>query len=520
MSTVSQSATALNPLHLYRSLQDLNVITADSTTQPSIVVALSGGLDSMVMLRLMLELRYQYQVSFSAIHINHGLSENADDWQSFVTQYCQINDIELSCHQLVLEKTAQRSLEQIARDARYAVFADSLPVGTFVLTGHHLLDQVETFMMRLSRGSGSKGLSAMRPCANLPNSMGQSKQIRLVRPLLSLSKTELIQYAKQEFLDWIEDESNACLDFDRNFIRHKVSPTLTERWPHMASAIKTTTDLLSRESDLLSLYLQQDLSGLIESKVFGFECLNLAKLAQLNTLKQPELVRLFIANHTTKSPSRNVLTEVMTTVINSKEDSQALVEFSGYSLRLYRGYLYCLKLTSEAVPKTITLDTRSDESLSDEPLSEELQSNEPNSNEPNSNEPNLNKPKLGGLVAADKTQTYSQELPSGSLFAGKTFSIIVLPSFFKECHRFNQVEADSEKNAELLVQVKWGQIVGKIQPNVKSGNKKVSELLKQKGCPAWLRERMPNVYINNQLAAVGDIAVAFELQPHIKVQLD
>ncbi|MUH71551.1 tRNA lysidine(34) synthetase TilS [Psychrosphaera haliotis] len=495
MSTVSQSATALNPLHLYRSLQDLNVITADSTTQPSIVVALSGGLDSMVMLRLMLELRYQYQVSFSAIHINHGLSENADDWQSFVTQYCQINDIELSCHQLVLEKTAQRSLEQIARDARYAVFADSLPVGTFVLTGHHLLDQVETFMMRLSRGSGSKGLSAMRPCADLPNSMGQSKQIRLVRPLLSLSKAELIQYAKQEFLDWIEDESNACLDFDRNFIRHKVSPTLTERWPHMASAIKTTTDLLSRESDLLSLYLQQDLSGLIENRVFGFECLNLAKLAQLNTLKQPELVRLFIANHTTRTPSRNVLTEVMTTVINSKEDSQALVEFSGYSLRQYRGYLYCLKLTSEAVPQTLTLDTRS-------------------------NEPNSNELMLGGLVAADKTQTYSQELPSGSLFAGKTFSISVLPSFFKECHRFNQVEADSEKNAELLVQVKWGQIVGKIQPNVKSGNKKVSELLKQKGCPAWLRERMPNVYINNQLAAVGEIAVAFELQPHIKVQLD
>ncbi len=500
MSTVSQSATALNPLHLYRSLQDLNVITADNTTQPSIVVALSGGLDSMVMLRLMLELRYQFQVSFSAIHINHGLSENADDWQSFVTQYCQINDIELSCHQLVLEKTAQRSLEQIARDARYAVFADSLPVGTFVLTGHHLLDQVETFMMRLSRGSGSKGLSAMRPCADLPNSMGQSKQIRLVRPLLSLSKAELIQYAKQEFLDWIEDESNACLDFDRNFIRHKVSPTLTERWPHMASAIKTTTDLLSRESDLLYLYLQQDLSGLIENRVFGFECLNLAKLAQLDALKQPELVRLFIANHTTRTPSRNVLTEVMTTVINSKEDSQALVEFSGYSLRQYRGYLYCLKLTSEAVPQTLTLDTRSDEPLSEKPHSNELM--------------------LGGLVAADKTQTYSQELPSGSLFAGKTFSVIVMPSFFKECHRFNQVEADSEKNAELLVQVKWGQTVGKIQPNAKSGNKKVSELLKQKGCPAWLRERMPNVYINNQLAAVGDVAVAFELQPHIKVQLD
>lgn len=485
MSTVVQTISSLNPHQLYRFLLDSKIVTADSSAQPAVVVALSGGLDSMVMLRLMLELRYQYQISFSAIHINHGLSENAGDWQSFVTQFCQINEIELSCHQLSLEKTVQRSLEQIARDARYAVFADSLPVGTFVLTGHHLLDQVETFMMRLSRGSGSKGLSSMRVCSDLPNSLGQSKQIRLVRPLLSIAKKELEGYAKAQFLDWIEDESNECLDFDRNYIRHNVSPALVERWPHMPKAIKTTTDLLARESDLLSLYLQQDLSGLTESGVFGFECLNLDKLALLDKLKQPELLRLFISNATSLLPSRNVLTEVMTGVINSKADSQALVEFNGHSIRQYKGRLYCVNLPSEPLPSDVVLTSQADPSLSN---NSQLQ--------------------------------VSSALPSGSLYNKRRLSINVLPTFFVDNHRLNTKGSDLADNGELVISIRWGSSSEKIQPNAKSGNKKVSELLKQKSCPAWLRERVPNIYINNQLVAVGDFAVAYELQPHINIQFD
>ncbi|MDA8621050.1 tRNA lysidine(34) synthetase TilS [Psychrosphaera sp.] len=487
MNTVVQTISSLNPHQLYRFLLDSKIVTTDSSAQPAVVVALSGGLDSMVMLRLMLELRYQYQINFSAIHINHGLSENADDWQSFVTQFCQINAIELSCHQLSLEKTSQRSLEQIARDARYAVFADSLPVGTFVLTGHHLLDQVETFMMRLSRGSGSKGLSGMRVCADLPNSKGQSKKIRLVRPLLAISKQELKDYGKAQFLDWIEDESNECLDFDRNFVRHKISPALTERWPHMPNAIKTTTGLLARESELLSLYLKQDLSDLTEDGVFALKCLNLAKLAKLDPIKQPELVRLFITNLTTKSPSRNVLTEVMTTVMNSKVDSQAVVEFSGYSLRQYKGFLYCLSLTSKALPQTLKLD------------------------------PMLNEIELNSNIGQ---QSFSLLVPPGSLYTNKKLSVVVLPNLFKEQNSFNQAESDSKSDGECLVEVKWGHTNEKIQPNAKSGNKKVSELLKQKSCPAWLRDRVPKIYINDELVAVGDVAVAYQWQPHLKISYE
>lgn len=466
MKQTSATMTSPDAKELYQFIKLNNLQIDQHGNTSNFVVALSGGLDSMVMLRLMLELRYQFDIQFSAIHVHHGLSVNADNWQRSVEKYCEINQISLQSHKLSLEKTPQRSLEQIARDARYEVFAETLPSSTFVFTGHHLQDQMETFFLRLARGSGSKGLASMTAVSDLPNHQGKHKQIKLVRPLLSLSKGQLQSYAQSQFLEWIEDESNQDTHFDRNYIRHELTPVLEKRWPKIGSSIKTSTELLSKENELLGIYLSEELAQLLEPGVCDFEALNLEKWEKLQTLKQAELIRVFIKRRTSRAPSRNVLAEVMSNVIASKDDSQPKVVMSDFTIRRFKNKLYCEQIEQAPLPQLMSCSPSN----------------------------------INGNSAAVHSHCV---LPEGSLYQGKRIEIKL----------YNSIKL----NESNTLVVRWGQVGDKIQPNQSSGNKKVSELLKQLGCPAWLRSRVPLLYLNGELVAVVGYAIAYPFQSHIEL---
>src|SRR3990167_5323944 len=215
-------------------------------------VALSGGLDSTVLLHLLASLAQREALPpLSAIHIHHGLQAAADVWPAHCRELCAALCVPLQVEYVQVAPGA--SLERAARDARYAAFAARLGAGELLLTAQHRDDQAETLLFRLLRGAGVQGLSAMP----LSRALGAGQ---LVRPLLNCSRDELLAYAREHKLTWIEDPSNADERFSRNYLRRQVVPALLSRWPQAATTIAPSAAHLSEAAQLLDELAQQDMA--------------------------------------------------------------------------------------------------------------------------------------------------------------------------------------------------------------------------------------------------------------------
>ena len=185
----------------------------------ALCVAFSGGLDSTVLLHLLVQLRLRGLVGgeLRAIHIHHGLQTAADHWLSHCSRLCQQWQVPLVVSCVVVTRQQGESLEMAARRARYDAFATTLDRAELLLQAHHADDQAETVLMRLLRGSGVRGLGAIPAVRQLGAG-------RIVRPLLSCSRMQLRQYATANGLGWIDDPSNEDQQHDRNFLRAAILP--------------------------------------------------------------------------------------------------------------------------------------------------------------------------------------------------------------------------------------------------------------------------------------------------------
>jgi tRNA(Ile)-lysidine synthase len=192
-----------------------------------VAVGLSGGLDSVVLLRLLHGLAKRYAIGLSAIHVNHGLSPNAGDWQAFCAAVCREWNIPFRAMKVKVRRK-NLGLEAAAREARRAAFAASH--ADAIALAHHLDDQAETVLFNLLRGSGLAGARGMPAIGRLDGKL-------LLRPLLGLRRRELRAYALRHRLAWIEDESNADAALTRNFLRHRVGPLLGSRFPRWRESL-------------------------------------------------------------------------------------------------------------------------------------------------------------------------------------------------------------------------------------------------------------------------------------------
>src|SRR5207237_1853253 len=160
-----------------------------------VAVALSGGVDSVVLLHLLKDRR-----GVSAIHVHHGLSPNADAWAAFCKKLCKAWGVPVSVHRVKVKKSG-KGLEAAAREARYGVFKKAK--SDVVALAHQLDDQAETVLMNLLRGAGLRGASGMRPLARFEGKL-------LARPLPDVSSHDIEDYARVHGLAYLEDERNAC----------------------------------------------------------------------------------------------------------------------------------------------------------------------------------------------------------------------------------------------------------------------------------------------------------------------
>lgn len=301
-----------------------------------LLVAFSGGLDSSVLLHLLMQLRQQHpELVLRAVHIHHGLSRFSDDWVAHCQQQCKRWQIPLVVHHVQLE-TRFGGIEAAARKARYAAFRKTLAVGETLLTAQHLDDQCETFLLALKRGSGPAGLSAMAARSYLDHNM-------LIRPLLDISRQQLEAYAQQHQLQWIEDDSNQDAKFDRNFLRLQVLPELNARWPHFAEATARSASLCAEQEQLLDELLAEPLSQLLDRQ----NSLLIAGLQACSAVKRYALLRRWIASFGVSMPARDGLQRLWHEVALSREDAEPRLQLGDYQIRRFRQRLYLLPLMSD-----------------------------------------------------------------------------------------------------------------------------------------------------------------------------
>jgi tRNA(Ile)-lysidine synthase len=234
-----------------------------------ILVAVSGGVDSMVLLHLLHQLSQGTGWRLTVAHLNHqlrGSSSNADERLVRRTaEHLRLPAIVSRADVRGAAKVGGVSLEMAARKLRHeflarAALTKRIPT---VALAHHLDDQVELFFLRLLRGSGSQALAGMKSSSPSP----VKRSICLVRPLLSCTKSALLQFASEQGIKFREDCSNASLDIQRNRIRHELLPLLRRNYqPGLSKSILRLMDILGSESDFVTATAQAWLAAARNSR--------------------------------------------------------------------------------------------------------------------------------------------------------------------------------------------------------------------------------------------------------------
>lgn len=230
------------------------------------VVGVSGGADSVALLKVMLQLNESLGISVSAAHINHHLrGSEADADEAFVKELCNTLDVPLDVRQADgLQRQAGRNLENEARRVRYALLAEvAYAKSGAIATAHTLNDQAETFLMKLLRGAGPAGLSGI--LVQRTHTLGTKhglKEVRVVRPLINVSRAEIVEYLGYHGLQFREDATNTETTYDRNWVRHKLIPLLEGRLnPQLVPVLARSASLFAEVDDHLQRVSKEVLSN-------------------------------------------------------------------------------------------------------------------------------------------------------------------------------------------------------------------------------------------------------------------
>jgi tRNA(Ile)-lysidine synthase len=292
-----------------------------------LALGLSGGIDSVVLLSVLLELAPTLQFSLRAVHVNHGISPNAGRWAEFCAELCARLNIPVQQESVDIAPYRDLGLEGAARRARYEAFARV--DADFIVLAQHRDDQAETLLLRLLRGAGPRGLAAMSPLRSFAGA-----RARLLRPLLGISRAEIATYARLRGLEWIEDESNADTHRRRNFLRHEVFPLLERQFPAASATIARAAAHLAEARELLDQMAQSDL----ESR--GGTALDIAVLRRLGEARAKNLLRYWCETHGIQPLSAARITELLRQLRESRSDSRVSLAGRGWDLLRYREKLY------------------------------------------------------------------------------------------------------------------------------------------------------------------------------------
>lgn len=450
---------AFDPPALRRALIAALDASPDSSL-PALCIAYSGGGDSTALLHAAAALRDgDTAIALRAIHVDHGLDAGAAARAAHCLATAEKLGVACEVERLALAPAPGESVEAAAREARYAALRRALTPGEALLVAHSRDDQLETVLLQLVRGAGIAGLAAMPAAA----AFGAG---RLLRPLLAHGRAELREYlqavrsesgqaadsaARQTpgeaaGVSWIEDPANADLRYDRVFLRERVLPLLLARWPGAAAAVSRSAAHVAEARALLRQLASVDLRAVDA----GDGRLRRDVLARLPPERRRLVLREALQAAGLPLPSAKRLDDLLEQALTAARDRSPRVRWPGAEVRACRNLLYLLpEDTSGPLPE---------DSLPLEP---------------------------------DQTLA----LPAG---AG-TISIGRSPA---------RGLSDAALAQGLTVRFRHGG--ERLRPAGAPHRRPVKDLLRERGVPPWMRERVPLVYAGETLAAVADWHIADE----------
>ena len=211
----------------------------------TVAVATSGGIDSICLLYFLYHNKKEFGINIVAVNVDHSIRENSSDDSDFVANFCK--ELGITCYKfkvdvLSLAKEKKLGIEEAARIARYKVFDSLLKknLADKIAIAHHQSDQAETILLNIFRGTGLKGASGM-----------EAKQGCYVRPFLNTSKTEIENYAKENGLEHVEDQTNKDDTYSRNFVRNKVLPLIKTKWKNIEKNLINFANVCKQDDDYI-----------------------------------------------------------------------------------------------------------------------------------------------------------------------------------------------------------------------------------------------------------------------------
>ena len=409
------------------------------------VVAYSGGLDSTVTLYLACQ---QFGAeNVVALHINHHISSNALQWEEHCLNVATSLKTSFHSSSITLNSSSGLGLEASAREERYQCFKRFCQEGDALLMGHHLDDQVETLFFRLIRGSGLDGLTAM------PKTRLLKTSVWLWRPLLEVPREQLLQFANQKSLSWIDDESNEDTSLDRNYLRHAILPLIERRWPHYKQSCLKSLNVLKASQE----WEQQKVEQCAETSFKGnFKVFPLDLLSSKSPYEKSLLLRFWLKKNSISLPSQKVLQEILS-MGDVKEDKLPQVHLNEWVVGRYRQALHLYK-SLPCVNHDFTVGWELDRSL---------------------------------------------QLPDHTWLTASRISS-------EELSRLQSNKNVVRIKSNDLVQIRYRRGGERCQPADRAHSQTLKKLLQEYDIPPWLRDRLPLIYINQQIAVVGNIFICKE----------
>ena len=276
-----------------------------------VLVAFSGGADSSALLHLLDQQAKKYGFPVTLVHVNHGIrGEEADRDEAFCRKVAKDYGYPILVTRAdvpSLAKEHRRGLEEEARRLRYEVLSRAMDeTGAKILvTAHHADDNLETLLFRLSRGSSLKGLGGIAPARTFGNG-------HLVRPLLAVSKEEILDYCRENKIDFVEDSTNAELSYSRNFIRSELVPNLKRLFDHPETRVARMTEWLREDEAYLDGIAQETLAKA------GANGLPVEELSKLPAPILRRVLCAFVTQKTGSEPDGNHIVSLVELVKKGK----------------------------------------------------------------------------------------------------------------------------------------------------------------------------------------------------------
>ncbi len=411
---------------LLRFQQQLEMLALEPD-QKHFVVGYSGGLDSHVLLHLC----KRAAIPVRAVYIHHGLQAQADDWSKHCERECKKLDLAFKNIHVDAQAVNGEGPENAARIARYKALRSELKSREVLLTAHHRDDQSETLLLQLLRGAGPAGLAAMPVLRN-------NHGMQHARPLLEISRAELLSYAKAEHLNWIEDPSNQNTDYDRNLLRQNIVPELKQRWPQLDVSLSQVAQQQQQVLEIIEAMAAVDLAAISTQQA---DVIVISALKKLSTARQLNVLRYWTKLYANDVATANILHQLVESVLTATDDAGPVLNWGQSEIRRYQDGLYLL-----------TKQT-----------------------------------------AHDVNQSYA--------WAGND-SLLIEPPGIALTKQVTSTGGITNKIKQKTCTVRFRQGGEKIQPAGRKHTHSLKKLMQEAGIPPWQRSRIPLLYINDQLVCV------------------